>query len=147
MKNFKLAAIAACAMLALGTIATSVQAAEKQKKNVETKSQTARGATDPNIKSSELPANDPAQATASKPDASRGACRIAIDSRRNLYIKIFIDGEFRGVMSPNGDSVAYAYSGGTRLYARADFTDGSYTSWGPEHFYCEDGSSYTWTLR
>jgi hypothetical protein len=148
MKQSHIVSIAACAALILGSITSSAFAADKQKKNkVESKAQTARGNTDPNIKTPELPANDPSQADAKKPEAKRGACRVTVDSYRNLYIKIFVDGDYKGVVSPLATDYTYAISGPTRLYARADFTDGSYSFWGPETFYCEDGGSYTWTLR
>lgn len=116
--------------------------------NIESKAVRNRGgAPDENVKSEEIPKNPAAKATP-QPDAGkkRGACAVKIDSRVNLYVKIFVDGDYRGMVGPNGDGYTLALSGPTKLYARADFDDGTSSSWGPKMVNCPDGGVFTWTL-
>jgi len=104
-------------------------------------------AQDPNIKKSgEVNApNANAAAPPSKGGSARaGVCEIHVDNRTGLYIKIYVDGDFQGTVGPWGDVAAYALSGATRLYGRADYTDGTYSSFGPRLIDCH--GTFTWTL-
>lgn len=79
---------------------------------------------------------------------SRGAssCRVHFDNRSRLYVATYADGSYRGELSPWGDVYAYVIAGPTRLYARAGFTDGSVSTWGPRTVSCPAGGSYQWQL-
>jgi hypothetical protein len=114
------------------------------------KSKKSRGAAgdDSNIKS-KAPQNDPSKlGTPTPKEKTRGGgpsyCRLHIDSRVNAYVNIYVDGDFRGTVSPGGDAYGYTGNGGTTLYGRADFTDGSSASWGPRVINCE--GAYNWTI-
>lgn len=80
--------------------------------------------------------------------ATRGAssCRVHFDNRSRLYIATYADGSYRGELSPWGDVYSYVIAGPTRLYARAGFTDGSVSTWGPRMVECPAGGSYQWML-
>jgi hypothetical protein len=137
--------------LALALAAAPAQAADapaKKGENVVSKPQKARGGgKDENIKSPEIPLNDPSKAGQAAPEKKRGMCEVHVDSRVNLYVKIYVDGDFRGMLGPYGDGYAMAISGPTRLYARADYTDGTYSWWGPRTMSCPSGDTITWTLQ
>lgn len=106
-----------------------------------TKGETSRGA-DANIKQSKE-TNDP-NATMDPPRSKGGAttrgqggyCEVRFDNRTKWYIKLYVDGDYRGTLSPYGDAVVYALAGSTRVYARADFDDGTYLYWGPSTYTC-----------
>lgn len=105
-----------------------------------------RGGTDPNIKQDSSVNNANAEFVGPKDKAgsgntrgSAGVCKVVLDNRTKLIVKIYVDGTYRGTMSPYGDSVTYTGSGLTRVYARADFDDGSYVYWGPTDYTCYDG--------
>jgi len=127
----------------------SAQTARQQgkKQTIELKGQkvTTRGAEkDPNI-ISDSPVNDP-NAKIDPPPAkggpvSRGgaACEVRFDNSTKLFIKVYIDGKYRGTIGPYDDAIGYAIPGETRVYARADFDDGSYVYWGPKTYDCNSG--------
>jgi len=76
-----------------------------------------------------------------KSDA-RGAgrlCRVAFDNYTQWRIKVFVDGTYRGLVGPYGDGTTFTLPGPTRVYARADFDDGSYLYWGPKDYTCLSG--------
>lgn len=106
------------------------------------------GGEDSNIKT-KTAENDPSKFNDPSPKVkTRGSgpdyCRLHVDSRVNAYVNIFVDGDFRGTVSPGGDVYGYTGNGGTTLYGRADFTDGSSYSWGPRVIDCE--GAYSWTI-
>lgn len=90
-----------------------------------------------------VPAHKQAAGAASKGAAT---CLVRFDNRTDLYIATYTDGNSTGTLGPWGDVYAYAVAGATRLYARADFTDGSVTTWGPTMVDCPAGGSYHWRL-
>ena len=90
-----------------------------------------------------VPAHKQAAGAASKGAAT---CLVRFDNRTDLYIATYTDGNSTGMLGPWGDVYAYAIAGPTRLYARADFTDGSVTTWGPTMVDCPAGGSYHWRL-
>lgn len=106
-----------------------------------------KGATDPNIKvenrvnSETKMFETPVKAGGAK--GAAGACGIRFDNYTNLYIRTYVDGSFEGMLSRMGETIAYAVSGTTVVYARADSEDGSVRTWGPRTFNCEAGSVYT----
>jgi hypothetical protein len=69
-----------------------------------------------------------------------------LDNSTPWYIDVYVDGSFRGTMGPWDDAQAYAIAGNTRLYARAEFDDGSVRTWGPNVVFVGRGETYTWRL-
>jgi hypothetical protein len=140
--------VAACTLLLGG----AVGAQEKNEQKVADKASASRGngdAQDPNIRSgsdvNKANATD-LPAPPNKGGSTRsGVCEIHIDNRTRMYVKIFVDGDFQGTVGPFGDVIAYAIAGGTRIYGRADFDNGTYTSFGPRVFSCH--GSLAWTLN
>src|SRR5262249_19139155 len=132
-------------------LAGHAHAAEKKGKVLETKAEKSRGSgKDENVKSDEEPKNSASAKTPAPPskggDKSRGVyCTVHIDNHTAYYVRIYVDGIYSGTVPPWGDIYPTAISGATRLYARAVFEDGSYFSWGPRTFDCED--YHTWQLN
>ncbi len=97
---------------------------------------------DPNIKQGEMTndADAPGGLPASKGGGnSKGAayeCEVQLDNWSAYNVKIYINGNYRGYLSGGGESTLYYTPGQTTIYARADFTDGSYFTWGPKTYEC-----------
>jgi len=154
MRTTRLTHVILAAAIATSAAVTAANAQQPKGKTEETKSTTARSrGADENIKTAR-PSTNSASANVPAP-ANKGAGRakgaaavstVILDNSTPWFIDIYIDGTFRGTMGPWGDSYAYALSGNTRLYARADFDDGSYKFWGPKVVYIGNGESYTWRL-
>ena len=115
----------------------------KSQKAIELKATKATGGSEPdaNIKNDKQ-TNDP-NAKAAPPPGKGGAttrgggnCEVRVDNWTNYYIKIYVDGIYRGVLDRYGDAVIYVGVGETRVYGRADFDDGSYLYWGPKTYDC-----------
>ena len=135
--------------LVLATVLTgSLTTAYGQKtkpKVIELKAQkpTTRGE-DPNIKS-EKETNDPNSELAAPQQKGGaktrggGACQVRFDNRTRWFVKLYVDGTYRGTISPYGDGVAYTGAGPTRVYARAVFDSGDYLYWGPTDYSCYSG--------
>jgi len=130
----------------LATLLTSHAAAQTpdKTKTIElTSTRVAKGnakRSDANIKHGEMANNPTAKrgAPPTKGGKARGAsgCRVQFDNSTDLYIKVYVDGSFRGTMGPWDDSYVYVLPGITKVYARADFTDGSFRYWGPKEYDC-----------
>jgi hypothetical protein len=110
-----------------------------------TKGAATRGSeADPNIKSDKQ-TNDPnaeIEAPSQKGGATTrggGNCEVRLDNRTSLFIKVYVDGAYRGTLSPYGDGVVFVLPGETHVYARADFDDGTYYYWGPSAYACGAG--------
>jgi len=107
------------------------------------------GGADENIKS-DSDANDPNKQMAAPAnkggERARGmdACAVVVDNRTGWYVRIFVDGTYRGTIAPWGDAYCYTGAGTTKLYAVAPFTDGSKYTWGPGNVECY--GRYTWQL-
>ncbi len=121
-------------------------------KVVEAKAQKARGGgADENIKQESV-TNDPAVKT--PPPANKGGeatrgqlCGVWLDNYTPWYIKFYVDGIYWGTSAPWGEVSGLAFAGATRVYARADFLDGSAFTWGPQVFYCERDEVYRWKVK
>lgn len=133
-------AIPAVMGLSLAPLCGSLRAQAPQQgdKVVETMGKKGRGAAtaDANIKTHRA-ANDPAASTPapgpkSGEKAATTSCTVHVDNRTTLYVDVYLDGDFRGTVGPWGDLYRSVGCGGTRLYARADYTDGSHSFWGPQ---------------
>jgi hypothetical protein len=72
--------------------------------------------------------------------------QLHIDNRTGWYIRLYVDGELRGTISPYGDSYFWGGCDTYRLYAVAPFDDGSSYSFGPVQT-SGDCDNQTWTLR
>ncbi len=79
---------------------------------------------------------------------SRGSnsCKVHFDNRTSLHIATYAEGNFRGDVAPWGDLYTYVIAGQARLYARAGFTDGSVSTWGPRLVECPAGREFQWML-
>lgn len=76
-------------------------------------------------------------------------CNIDLNNKTQWVIDIYIDGKYRGTMDEYSSNYTTTGSGATRLYARAEFDDGSYLYWGPREITCGSNSKdgyFEWTL-
>lgn len=74
------------------------------------------------------------------------SCKVHYDNRTSLHVATYAEGIFRGDVAPWGDLYTYVIGGQTRIYARAGFTDGSVTTWGPRLVECPAGREFQWML-
>ena len=106
---------------------------------------------DPNIKrKSEL--NDsavqlPPPAAKGGPKSRGSLCGIVVDNWTAWKVQFYLNGDLQGLISPYGALSGVTFSGPTVVYARADFTDGTYTTWGPQTFQCSGEGIYRWKLE
>ena len=70
---------------------------------------------------------------------------VVVDNWTGYYIDIYVNGNYRGSVSPWDKRVTWAIPGTNTLYAKAVFDDGSYLYWGPKVTYT--GYQYTWRLN
>ena len=63
-------------------------------------------------------------------------CEVQLDNWTAYSVKMYINGNYRGFLSAGGESTLYYTPGQTTIYSRADFTDGSYYTWGPKTYEC-----------
>jgi hypothetical protein len=145
------------AVLIVATAAMQTQNAFAQGKaegKATDKAASSRGAgPDSNIKQDKQSAvNDPAKGTPAPPKkggaATRGYldCWVTASNYTPWWIDVYIDGTYRGQLSPWGDGTVNAGSGATVIYGRAVFTDGSAKTWGPRQFACAPNGTFTWRL-
>lgn len=127
---------------------TSAKSKSKSKQKVielkATKSSTRGEGADPNIKN-EKETNDP-NSDMNAPEKKGGAktrgggyCEVRFDNRSRWFVKLYVDGTYRGTLSPYGDSVVYTGAGETSVYGRAQFDDGTFFYWGPKNYDCYSG--------
>ena len=124
---------------------TTVQGQKGKSKVIELKAQkpTTRGE-DPNIKG-DKDTNDPnsnlaaPQQKGGAKTRGGGSCEVRFDNRTRWFVKLYVDGSYRGTISPYGDGVAYTGAGSTTVYARANFDTGDYLYWGPNNYSCYSG--------
>lgn len=138
--------------IAASAFTSTASAQDKASKKAELKGQKGRGASekDENIKvdknDKSVIGNDAkVEAPASKGGAkTRGeAAAVVIDNRTQLYIDIYLDGNYKGTIAPYGDAYTYVLAGSTKFYARA-LVGGNYVTWGPA--FDTVSGTYTWTL-
>jgi hypothetical protein len=125
--------------------------ADQKAKVVEQKAAKARGdstSKDANIKSdSDLnSAKGMQNAPPSKggPKARGYATWFTADNWTPWIIKVYINGAYVGAVAPYGKATGEYEAGNYVLYARANFTDGSFLTWGPIAISLD--SDYTWKL-
>jgi len=122
-----------------------------ESKQVTDKAQKSRGSgANENIKSksdkNDPNADIPAPANKSGDKSRAGVCCITVDNYTAWKVQLYVDGNYQGLLWPWGDGTSCVYSGATRIYAMAEFTDGTYSDWGPRVFNCRPGKDYTWNL-
>jgi len=72
------------------------------------------------------------QSTDKGAKASRGGyCYTHFDNWTDYYVDCYIDGYLEGYVAPWASGSVTVTGGSTKLYAVAEFTDGSRVSWGP----------------
>ncbi|HUI42229.1 MAG TPA: hypothetical protein VL523_09685 [Terriglobia bacterium] len=132
--------------------AKPMASAKANSKVVTTKAASRSGGADPNVKS-DSDKNNPnlkAPVPANKGGKTRGAgplpCGVHVDNRTPWFVRIYVDGDYRGTVNQYGDLVGITGNGPTNVYAVAVFDDGSQKYWGPHVFNCVAGDSYTWRL-
>jgi len=54
---------------------------------------------------------------------------IIVDNWTGYYLDVYVDGTYRGSISPYGDKTTWAVPGRTTIYVKAVFSDGSYYWW------------------
>jgi hypothetical protein len=132
--------------------ATAPKKATSSKHEVTTKGQQSRGSgEDSNIKSkAHENSKDNANAAPEPPAKSvRGlGCYVDVNNATSYYIDIYSNGIYQGTVGPWANFYTYP-TGNVSLYARADFTDGSYEKWGPNAFDCgTSGAAHNeWRLQ
>jgi hypothetical protein len=138
------------ALVALGAVAAL--ASEQPKEQVVTaKPQKTRGVgADENIKKESV-VNDPAVQPPAPPskggEKTRGVlCGVVLDNYTPWHVKFYVDGLYWGAAGPWGEVGGMAFAGGTRVYARADFTEGTFYYWGPQVFNCQRDEVYRWKV-
>lgn len=102
----------------------------------------ARNEKDSNIKIDDAP-NDANQKTR-RPAAKGGVrtrgggdCKIIFGNDTEFRVKLYVDETYRGTVGGYDDTYMYiAPKLRTIVYARADFTDGTFLVWGPEEYEC-----------
>lgn len=76
-------------------------------------------------------------------------CYIDLVNETGYVIDIYIDGRYRGTIGEYDANYTTTGTGATKLYARAEFDDGSFLYWGPRNITCGSNSKdgyYEWTL-
>jgi hypothetical protein len=74
----------------------------------------------PNIKS-EAPSTD---VEVTKPNVTRGSCTVTFSNSTGYYVKIYVDGNYKGTLAPYETGSVTVYSGYTTVYCIT--TGGSY---------------------
>ena len=143
--------VGAVMMGALVATAPALHSADEEKPSSEVvtaKAQKSRGAgEDENIKvkqgknEPEAP-GEPAPAEKGGEKTRGGACRVHFDNSTPWYVSVYVDGAYQGQVGPYGDAVEYYGGSSGTIYARADFTDGTFVYWGPQHAVCAGGQYY-----
>lgn len=136
----------AVAAIVLSLSSVTAQGTKKQKKTIESKAIStplaevtalAKPLNDKNAKNVE----DKSRGEVYGPDYSD----IIVDNFTRYYIDVYVDGSFRMTLAPYAKRTTWAVPGKTKLYAKATFTDGSYSYWGPTT--TTTGYEYKWNLR
>lgn len=130
-------------------LTTYGQNTKKPKLKTETVDAKPVSTTDPKVDALQRPVNDknkPAAPTTSRGDVfGADYSDVVVDNWTGYYVDIYVNGNYRGTVSPYDKRVTWAIPGTNTLYAKATFNDGSYLYWGPKVTYT--GYSYTWKLN
>lgn len=136
MKSYLLLAIC---FLFIVTGSASAQTKPATKVTVTGKTVAKSRGSNPNIKHDEPTVDKPVP----EPAKSRGAaaCSVHFDNRTGLYIKIYVDGDFKGTLEPWGDGYVTVGSGYTTIYC---ISTGGSREWSASG---DCRTSYDYTLR
>jgi hypothetical protein len=93
--------------------------------------------TNPNIKS-EAPSTDVEMA---KPSKSRGSCTIGFVNNTGYYVKVYVDGTYKGTLAPYESGSVTVYDGYTSIYC---ITTGGTYDWKASG---QCTGTYTFTLN
>ncbi len=121
------------------TTDTFAQEGQEQEQKAREGATSKGNAKDPNINNDKITnsKDSKAQPPASKGGTAKGApCEVQLDNWTQWIVKIYIDGEYHGTIGGYDESYTYAVPGRVKVYARADFDDGSYLYWGPRDYSC-----------
>lgn len=94
------------------SFAVKAQPQKKQKVMVAKHVDAAKKNKNPNIKT-EAPATD---AEITKPGATRGSCTVSFSNSTGYYVKIYVDGNYKGTLAPYESGNVTVYSGYTTVY-------------------------------
>lgn len=151
-KNFwQIACLLAVMACFAGCLVNASWAEEKSQPDNATvtgKSTTVSGK-DPNIKHDE--GKNDKNATPIQPESKGGPkvrggnARLHIDNHTKWYIKLYNNGDYIGTVAAYGDNYYNAEPGTHHLYGRAEFSDGSALTWGPNTY--EVYGNFTWNLK
>jgi hypothetical protein len=124
--------------MVIAMLAVTFSMAQTPKKiDVKKEKVTATRGANPKIKMDE-PSGDKEMA---KPSATRGSCAIAFSNSTGYYVKIYVDGNYKGTLGPYESGTVTVYSGYTTIYC---ITTGGTYDWSAAGN-CE--GSYTYNLN
>jgi len=96
-------------------------------------------------------ANPPDAKTPPPPEksATPGArtCSVEVNNYTTWFVDIYIDAGYAATVGPWGNGEVYPPATGSKFYARANFTDGSWKFWGPQPFTCAQSGASEWRLN
>jgi hypothetical protein len=84
--------------------------------------------------------------TTSPASRSRGSGFLHVDNQTPWTVDVYGSGVYIGTIGPFGDLGVYYTPGSLRLYAQANFADGSTLHWGPSYRSIISGRTSTWSL-
>jgi hypothetical protein len=95
------------------------------------------------------PKNTGSESQSTGTRAGATTCDVWVSNHTPWVIhRVYIDRQNWGSVGRHSDAIVYdIVAGATRLYAEADFTDGSVRSWGPSVVSCNRYSTFRWNLR
>lgn len=97
--------------VAVFTLTATFAQAKKEIDVAKKKTEVTRG-DNANIKS-DVPSTD---VEAPKPSKTRGSCTVAFTNNTGYYVKVYIDGSYKGTLSPYESGTVTVYSGYTTIY-------------------------------
>ncbi len=74
---------------------------------------------------------------------TRGYCWVRVNNNSSWTIDIYIDGWYKGTLSPGYYSYFKIWEGYTKLYGEGTYTD---YFWGPVYQDISEGETFTWNL-
>src|SRR5262245_56980474 len=127
------------ALLAWATAPDASSQSRSRSKVVTTHAQVARAdAKDENVTDdSEVNGDDAVAANPRPPEKGGGKprgpyCGVLVDNYTPYMARVYVDGTYRGTVSPWGGLTVTTLSGGARLYAKASFGGGKVLTWRSE---------------
>lgn len=123
-------------ILSIAFVALGISFAQEETSGSADVSKVASRGADPNIIVEKRVNGDNAESKvvqpAEKGARSRGSyCKCILDNWTDWYVDFYVDGYYEGFVSKWSDGSVNVLAGDTKLYAVAEFDDGSKISWGP----------------